>query len=430
MTLKAMMTHGIVVIDALLVAGLGEAALAAMGLAGAVGGMLVGTLLAFSSATQIWIAQAYGSGRPIALKTGFYCGLAINVAAGLLGILAVLIFGGDLFTRFAHTPEIAAQAQTYLNAFLFVVLGEAVAGAISSHFNGCGETKTSFYSHLFAVPVNIIVSVGLIHGLWGLPELGVLGAAIGSAVSSLLRAGYLGMRFYAQTGGYFDVAGWMDGTLKASLKRHIRFSLPIAATFISSTFANTASTLLYAHLNVNAFAALTLILPWVNVAGTLGITWAQATGILIGQLLGRNLKGDELDAFLRRAWKTSCLTSALVSFTYLCVALGAGWIYSDLQEETKAALLSFLPILVILPFPKGSNAICGNTLRAGGETVYVMNLFIAAQWAFRIPLTAIMILYLDLSVTWVFSLLLMEELVKFPAFHIRLLRGGWKRGLT
>lgn len=429
MTLKAIMSYGIVVIDAYLVAGLGEEALAAMGLAGAVGGMMIGILLAFSSATQIWIAQAFGSGRQVALKTGFYCGLLINTGAGVFGILTVLLFGGPVLSAFAHSPEIAVAAQSYLNAFLFVVFGEAIAGSISSHFNGCGETKTSFYSHLFAVPVNIAVSIVLIHGLYGFPALGVLGAAIGSAVSSLLRAAYLGARFYHATGGYRTVAGWMDGTLLASLKRHITFALPIAATFISNSFANTVATLIYAKLSVNQFAAMTLILPWVNVVGTLAITWAQATGILVGQLLGQNQKGAALDEFLRRAWRVSFAASGLVSLIYLAVILGSTWIYADLQTETKAALMSFLPVLLILPFPKGSNAICGNTLRAGGETVYVMNLFIAAQWAFRIPLTAVFILYLDLSVTWVFALLLMEELVKFPAFHLRLFKGGWKRGL-
>jgi putative MATE family efflux protein len=429
MTLKAIMTYGIVVIDAYLVAGLGEEALAAMGLAGAVGGMMIGILLAFSSATQIWIAQAFGSGRPIALKTGFYCGLVINTGAGLFGILIVLLSGGPVLNAFAHSPEIAASAQLYLNAFLFVVLGEAVAGSISSYFNGCGETKTSFYSHLFAVPVNVAVSVALIHGLYGFPALGVLGAAIGSAVSSLLRAAYLGTRFYQMTGGYLTITGWMDGTILASLKRHIKFALPIAATFISNSFANTVATLIYAKMSVNQFAAMTLILPWVNVVGTLAITWAQATGIFVGQLLGQNQKGAALDEFLRRAWRVSFIASGCVSLIYLCVVLGSTWMYADLQEETKAALMSFLPVLLIISFPKGSNAICGNTLRAGGETVYVMNLFIAAQWAFRIPLTAIMVLYLDLSVTWVFSLLLMEELVKFPAFHLRLFKGGWKRGL-
>jgi Na+-driven multidrug efflux pump len=58
LALKAFMLHGIIVVDAYLVSPLGEEALAAMGLAGAISGLLLGVLFAFSNATQIRIAQA------------------------------------------------------------------------------------------------------------------------------------------------------------------------------------------------------------------------------------------------------------------------------------------------------------------------------------------------------------------------------------
>ena len=45
------------------------------------------------------------------------------------------------------------------------------------------------------------------------------------------------------------------------------------------------------------------------------------------------------------------------------------------------------------------------------------------------PATALFVLYLDMSVSWVFALLLLEELVKFPVFHLRLRTGVWKRRL-
>jgi Na+-driven multidrug efflux pump len=50
--------------------------------------------------------------------------------------------------------------------------------------------------------------------------------------------------------------------------------------------------------------------------------------------------------------------------------------------------MSFLPVLMLLPFPKVSNAICGNTLRSGGETVSVMLILVWSQWLFRVPTTA------------------------------------------
>lgn len=56
--LKAIFLHGTVVIDAYLVSALGESALAAMGLATAIAGFILGAILAFSYAMQIRTAQA------------------------------------------------------------------------------------------------------------------------------------------------------------------------------------------------------------------------------------------------------------------------------------------------------------------------------------------------------------------------------------
>lgn len=429
LTLKAIMLHGIVVIDAYLVSALGEEALAAMGLAASIAGLLLGTIMSFSTATQIRVAQAFGSEEPIALKTGLYCGVIINLVACLLGLVLMWLGAGHVISAFAHTPEIAQLAMSYLKVFALVILIEAVGQCLTGHFNGCGQTKVPFYSYLIAVPANVILSVVLIYGLYGFPELGLVGAAAGSVLASALRLLYLGFRMYQHNGFYLDVAGWMRGTLAHSTKRHLIFALPIAATFVSSTFANSAAMLLYAKLSVNEFAAMTLIMPWVQVAGTFGITWAQATGIIVAQLLGRKSESDILDEFLGRAWRAAFVTAGLVALTYVVISLSSPWIYKDLQLETIAILMSFLPVLVLLPFPKISNAICGNTLRAGGDTLYVMYIFVGSQWLFRLPLTAVMVLYWELSAVWVFSLLLMEELVKFPPFHLRLYKGKWKRGV-
>jgi Na+-driven multidrug efflux pump len=104
-----------------------------------------------------------------------------------------------------------------------------------------------------------------------------------------------------------------------------------------------------------------------------------------------------------------------------------GILYPTLGAETRSYLLSFAIVLLVLPFPKQSNAICGNTLRASGDTIYVMHIFVWTQWLFRVPATAIAVLYLDLSPVLVLSLLFWEEIVKFPLFHRRLWRGGWKQ---
>ena len=425
MAMRAVMMFSLVIIDLYLVSALGEDAVATVGIASVISGMLMGITFAFANAMQIKVAQAFGTEDPLKLKTAFYCGLIINIFLAIAGIILILAFGRPVLNLMAHTPQIAADASEYLLIFLLVIFAEAVSSVFTSHFNGCGQTKLSLYSFLISAPVNIGVSIVLIFGHYGFPEMGIVGAAWGTFVGAAMRLVYLGVMIYRSHGLFFNITGWLDGNLRVATGRQFSFSWPIAATFISMTFANQIAVAIYANLDVYQFAAITLIMPWVRIAGQLSYTWTQATGIFVAQLLGKSLSPPVLDEFLSRAWRGAFIAAGVVAFAYAVIIFATRFIYSDLTEQTLAALLSFLPVLLLVPFPRVSNAICGNVLRASGDSKSSMNIHLAANWLFMIPLTAFFVFYLELSVAWVFAITLMEELVKFPFFHRRIWAGEW-----
>ena len=427
MTLKAIILHGTVVIDAYLVSSLGEAALAAMGLAAAIAGFILGAILAFANAMQIRTAQAFGTKDPVFMKSTLASGLAVSIAVGLIGLTLLALFGAPLIDAMAPSIDMARMAKGYLTVFSIVILGEAVGQCLSSYFNGVGRTRLPLYSFCLSLPINVISSIVLIHGYWGLPAFGVTGAAMGSAIAICVQVGFLVYQALRLDGHLARIKGWRQPSFAQTVKRHVGFSLPIAATFISATFAAHICTLIYANLSLNSFAAMTLISPWIMVAGTIGMQWAQATGIIVAQLLGQKPSEAVLDQFLSSAWRGGFVAAGLVAMIYLLICLSANSLYADLNVETRTMVLGFLPILLVLPFPKQSNAICGNTLRASGDTIYVMHVFIWSQWLFRVPATALAVLYFDVPVFWVLSLLFLEELIKFPLFHRRLYQGAWKK---
>ncbi|WP_380055525.1 MATE family efflux transporter [Falsihalocynthiibacter sp. SS001] len=427
MTLKATFLHGTVVIDGFLLSALGEEALAAMGLAAALGGIVLGLIFAFSHAMQIRTAQAFGSGDQVFLKSVLASGLAVSLSIGVIGVVLIQLGGGALINSLAPSIEVAQQAQTYLSIFCIVIFGEAIGQCIVSFFNGCSRTKLPLYGYLLSVPINVASSIVLIHGYFGLPALGIAGAAVGSAIGITVQTAFWSVLLLITDGRLRRVVGWHHGTFVRTVKRHIMFALPIAATFVSATLSTHVCALIYANMRLNDFAALTLIAPWSLLAGQIAMQWAQATGILVAQLLGKHSPEDVLDRFLSRAWKGALVAASLVAMLFAAMCLSLDYIYPNLEEETRAIIFGFLPILLIVQFPRATNAICGNTLRASGDTVYVMHVFIWAQWAFRVPAAAIFVLYLDLSAFWILSLAVWEEALKFPAFHRRLWRGDWKR---
>ncbi len=430
MAVKAIFLHGTVLIDGWLVSSLGEAALASMGLAAAIGGIILGIIFAFSHAMQIRAAQAFGTADPVYLKSTLLCGLTISMAIGGAGLAFIFLFGPSLIDHMAPNRDVALNAWLYLRVFSLVVLLESVGQCLSSFFNGCGRTRLPLYGYALSVPINILCSVALIHGLWGLPSFGVTGAAMGSAIGVAVQVVFFAIRFLQIEGHLVRTVGWRHVSFARTLKRYFLFTLPIAATFSSATLATHLCMLIYARMALNDFAAMTLIAPWNMVAGQIAMQWTQATGIIVAQLLGRRANEATLDAFLSKAWRGAFVAAGMMGLVFLGLSMSIEILYADLSPETRATLLGFMPILLITSFPRATNAICGNTLRASGDTIYVMQIFLWSQWVFRVPATALAVLVFEVPAFWVLSLILAEELVKFWPFHSRLWRGDWKRAVV
>lgn len=427
MTIKAVFLHGSIVIDGWLVSSLGETSLAAMGVAAAIGGIVLGIIFAFSHAMQIRTAQASGTEDTVYLKSALASGLAISLSIGVLGVSALFTVGRPLVDAFAPSQMVAVQSWAYLSVFSAVILLESVGQCLSSYFNGRGRTRLPLYGYCLSVPVNITASIALIHGLWGMPAFGVAGAAMGSALGVAVQVAYFGARLWHLDRHLSTVERWRQGTLPRTAVSHLKFALPIAATFVSATLATHVCSLIYARMALNDFAAMTLIAPWNMVAGQISMQWTQATGIIVAQLLGQRTPEATLDRFLSAAWRGAFVAAAIVATVFIVLCLSVDTLYGDLTAETRATLFGFLPVLVLSTVPRATNAICGNTLRASGDTVYVMQLFLWSQWLFRVPATALAVLALGLPAFWVLSILLIEELLKFWPFHSRLWRGDWKR---
>ncbi len=426
MTLKAVILHGTVVIDAYLVSSLGETSLAAMGLAAALGGTVLGAGFAFSGAIQIRAAQANGARDMVFLKSVLASGLALSTTIGLFGLFLIWTLGPTLLSALAPDQVVADLAWTYLSIFSLVILGEAVGQSLSSFFNGCGQTKIPLVSFSLSLPINVASSVIFINGHFGLPAFGVSGAAMGSALAIGVQLVFLLTLLKLRHGHLRQVEGWHHGSFTMAFRRHFKFAAPIGATFFSATFASHVSMMIYAQMSLYSFAAMTLIIPWNMVAGQISMQWAQATGITVARLLGQRTPEAMLDRFLSRAWRGAFVAACGVGMVYVALYFAVDTLYSDLADETRAILIGFLPLLVVLQFPRSTNAICGNTLRASGDTVYVMHIFVWAQWLFRVPATALLVLYFQAPAFWVLALIMGEELLKFPFFHRRLYKGAWK----
>src|SRR5688572_19716070 len=142
-----------------------------------------GLLQVTASYTSTFVAQYTGAGRPHRVGPAVWQGVHFAVIAGLLFLLVVpaapLLIGIG-----GHSPALQVLETTYLRCLCFAALPMLVMGAVNGFFSGRGHTWTVLGIEAFGTAINAVLSLVLIFGRAGFPEMGIAGAGWGTVAGS------------------------------------------------------------------------------------------------------------------------------------------------------------------------------------------------------------------------------------------------------
>ena len=82
--------------------------------------------------------------------------------------------------------EVVTLAIPYLDLVAFSLVPLIIFQAFKQFSDGLSMTKYPMYATIFANIVNVILNYLLIFGKFGFPEMGIVGAAVGTLVSRFM----------------------------------------------------------------------------------------------------------------------------------------------------------------------------------------------------------------------------------------------------
>jgi putative MATE family efflux protein len=95
------------------------------------------------------------------------------------------LFSGPLLDFIIESDSIYAGAMEYINVRQFGIVFVCFNYLFRSLYTGLSNTKVITYSTIIMATVNIILDYCLIFGHWGLPEMGIAGAALASLIAEI-----------------------------------------------------------------------------------------------------------------------------------------------------------------------------------------------------------------------------------------------------
>jgi multidrug resistance protein, MATE family len=412
--------------DALMVAPLGEDALAAV-TTGALNTLaLVMLPMGTVFIVQTFAAQLRGKGELESVRRYAWYGLVIALASGIITVLAVP-FVPTYVGMFGYTPGVSDAMSSFIAIRLLGVGAIVAMEALGNWYGGLGNTRLAMFAGVITMTANVAGNYLLIEPRFGLPGFGVEGAAWASTAASWLGFAAIALAFARGWGG--DVR---KGTLelrRSELWRVIRFGLPNGINW----FLEFAAFVLFinvvvAHLGTTALAAMNVVFQINSISFMPAFGVASAGAILAGEAIG----AGRLD----RVWPAVRLTLG-VTMTWMASVGVLYFVCSDdllalfrPPDEAADSLLALGSLMLKLAaFWQLFDAVAmtfSEALRAAGDTAWCLRARVAIAWFVFTPVAWGAVLLLGAGVVTMMACLIGYMVLLAAVFAWRFGSGRWR----
>lgn len=344
------------------------------------------------------------------------------MVAGALALAAAWPLA-RLFHLAGHEQEVARNESIYflicMAGSFFPVVGSALAGWLSGIGRPVIVTGVTFVS----LAVNALLAWGLVLGEWGLPRLGIAGAAIATVAAQFVAA-LLYLFVFARSGGLIDAAARrLD---RAEFRRYLTLAVPLGLRVGVEVAAWTVFLLVLGRLGTVELAASSIAFRINGTAFFPALGLGQAAGILVGHARGAG-KDDEVTAI---GWQSLLvcevwMVAMALPFFFAGEPLMALFAGSEPESAgiiaTGALLMKFVAFYCLFD---AANVVIGCVLASAGDTHWLARNFLLCSGVFLLLLVLIAALSPGIMAEWTLATLFVFATALI--WYLRFRSGDWR----
>ncbi len=417
--------------DRLILGRYGADAIASMQVSGPMLWSVFSVVGAFGAGVVAVIGRAVGAGDPDRARRTVAAVLAWGLLSGVvvaaLGVpgsawLADLMAGSD-----AGNDAVRALATAYMRVLFLAAPFDLLGVAAMTALQAGGDTKSPMRVSILAGALNLLLSWGLVFGRFGLPELGVVGSAVGSLASFATHGLVLTWVLRRRDGAV--CLRRPEPPLFASVAAALRPVLQVSRAAFGEK--------LIFHTGFLVFAAITARLGEVAMAAnqsliaieSLGFIAAGGFGIASGALVAQKLGARRPADAARTGWVSAGLGFGSLSLVSLLFLLFPERLVSLFTPEPEVVALGArcLRIAAIAqPLMALTDSLAG-ALRGAGDTRSPMLVALVGPVVVRIAACWFLAVELDMGLIGIWLGTTIDWTVRSVALVVIWGRGRWRR---
>lgn len=412
-------------VNTMMVGSVGTAAIAAIGYVTQPRFLILAVFQAFNTGSTALIARAKGAGNDEDANTIMHQSLLLSfVASIVLGFIGYIFATPMVVFMGASEPETIAGATLYMRVLMLTFPANAITLAVTACLRGIGRTKVSMTYNITANVVNVIVGYVFINGHFGMPALGIMGAALGMATGQIVS---LLIALYAIISGS-DMLKLEFNRLFQIKPRILKGVLNIGSPAMLEQLFMRSGQIMFskvvASLGTQAYATHIIANNIYSMSMMIGQSFGISATSLIGQSLGKK-RPDHGKAYVQKCRRYSMISSMLLAGSFFFFGRQLVAMYTtDAAVIAQGALL--LKIVALIQPLQSSQMVLSGALRGAGDTKAVAVSTFTGIVIVRPIVAYIMVFMVGAGLNGIWLALVLDQTIRSSYTMWRFASDKWK----
>jgi putative MATE family efflux protein len=429
MALQNLINVGINSIDVLMLGKVGETVLSGASLASQIQFIMNLIFFGLTSGAAVLTAQYWGKGDTKSIEKILGICMRFSILVALFFTCVALLFPSQAMRIFTLEEPVIAEGVKYLRIIAFSYLLTSITMIYLNVMRSMERVLVSTVVYFISLIVNLIVASILIFGLFGVPQMGIQGAAIATLTSRCVEL--ICVIVYAKK--YNKTLHFNPSKLfvrdKLLFKDFMVYSIPVTINELMWGAGVAMNSVVIGHLGSSVVSANSVAQITRQLATVIAFGIANATAITIGKTIGEN----NVEAAKVYAKRFVMLSIAAGSFGALIILAIRPVLMSvlSISDLTRGYLSLMMFVMSYFVIAQALNTVLiVGVFRGGGDINFGLVLDITTMWGGSILFGVLAAFVFKWSVPVVYIILMSDEIIKIPLSLMRYKQKKWLNNVT